>query len=209
VSLYGRIFAAAYDGLVCGGAERAGLSAMRARLLSSARGRTLEIGAGTGLNLRYYPDSGIELTVTEPEEPMVKRLRRKALAERADAKVLTAPADDLPFADGSVDTVVSTLVLCTVPDQAAALAEIRRVLSPDGELLFLEHVRSDEPRVSRLQDRLQPVWFHLGRGCHLNLDTLAAIRAAGFEVDVEHDRMPKAPAFVRPLIIGRARYGSE
>jgi SAM-dependent methyltransferase len=204
MSLYARIFAAGYDRLF-GAVERAGLSDMRAGLLAGVRGRTLELGAGTGLNLRHYPD-GITLVLTEPEEPMVRRLERRVHDVRPGASVVRASADRLPFADGSVDTVVSTLVLCTVPDQPAALREIRRVLSAEGTLLFLEHVRGEHPRVARWQDRLQPLWVHVGHGCHCNRDTLAGIRRAGFDVEtVEHSQLPGAPAFVRPLIIGRAR----
>jgi ubiquinone/menaquinone biosynthesis C-methylase UbiE len=205
VSLYGRIFAAGYD-RAFDAVERAGLSDMRARLLTGARGRTLELGAGTGLNLRHYPGDGITLVLTEPEEPMARRLERRVHDVRSGASVVRASADCLPFGDGSIDTVVSTLVLCTVPDQRAALREIRRVLSAEGTMLFLEHVRSDDPRVTRRQDRLQPLWVRVGHGCHCNRDTLAAIRRAGFDIEaVEHGHLPNAPAFIRPLIIGRAR----
>ncbi|MEA2221521.1 MAG: hypothetical protein QOJ35_4147 [Solirubrobacteraceae bacterium] len=205
MNLYGRIFAAGYD-RVFDAVERAGLSDMRAGLLAFARGRTLELGAGTGLNLRHYPADEIALVLTEPEEPMVRRLERRVHDVRPGASVVRASADRLPFVDGSIDTVVSTLVLCTVPDQDVALREIGRVLGAGGALLFLEHVRGDSPRVTRWQDRLQPLWVHVGHGCHCNRDTLAAIRRAGFDVDtVEHTQLPNAPAFIRPLVIGRAR----
>lgn len=205
MGLYGRIFAGCYD-IVFARTERAGLSEKRARLVSLARGRTLELGAGTGLNLKHYPREGIDLTLTEPEPPMARRLQRRARSERPDATVIGAPAERLPFDADSFDTVVATLVLCTVFDQAAALAEIRRVLKPDGSLLVLEHVRSDDPGVAGWQDRLQPLWIRVGHGCHCNLDTLATLRSAGFEIgDIEHDQMPRTAAFVRPLIVGRAR----
>jgi ubiquinone/menaquinone biosynthesis C-methylase UbiE len=203
MSLYGRLFAGAYD-RVMRAAERAGLSDMRASLLTGVRGRTLELGAGTGLNLRHYPARAITLVLTEPEEPMARRLERRVDDVRPGASVVRAAADLLPFPDGSIDTVVATLVLCTVPDLDAALREIQRVLSAEGTLLFLEHVRSDDPRVTRWQDRLQPVWAHVAHGCHCNRDTLAAMRSAGFTVDLERGHMPRAPAFIRPLIIGRA-----
>jgi len=120
--------------------------------------------------------------------------------------VVRASADRLPFADASFDAVVSTLVLCTVPDQCAALSEIRRVLTADGRLLFLEHVRADTQRLARWQDRLQPLWGHVGHGCHCNRDTLAEIRAAGFQADaVERSQLPSAPALIRPLIMGCAQ----
>jgi ubiquinone/menaquinone biosynthesis C-methylase UbiE len=205
MSLYGRIFAAGYDRFLAS-TERAGLTDMRARLMAHARGRTLELGAGTGLNLPHYPADGIELTLTEPEEPMALRLERRVVELGREATVVRAPAERLPFEDSSFDSVVSTLVLCTVSDQRAALAEIRRVLTAEGRLLFLEHVRDSDPRVSRWQDRLHPLWVRVGHGCHCNRDTLAGIREAGFEVsDLEHGQVPHAPAIVRPLIIGRAQ----
>ncbi len=205
MSLYGRVFAAAYDrGLAA--SERAGLSEMRARLLAEARDRTLELGAGTGLNLVHYSGHGIELTLTEPEAPMARRLKRRASKLRPDATIVCAPADRLPFDDASFDSVVCTLVLCTVPNPAAALAEIERVLAVDGRLLFLEHVRSDDAGLARWQDRLHGLWVHVGHGCHCNRDTLANIHAAGFEVDqLHHDRIPKAAPIIRPLIVGSAR----
>ena len=199
-----RVFAAGYDGMFAR-SERAGLSQKRARLVSLAHGRTVELGAGTGLNLRHYQRDGIDLTLTEPEAPMATRLARRVHEERPGTAVIRASAEHLPFDDASCDSVVATLVLCTVSDQAAALAEVRRVLKPGGSLLFLEHVRSDHARVARWQDLLQPLWVHIGHGCHCNLDTLAGIRNAGFEVNqLEHDQLPAAPAVVRPLIIGSA-----
>jgi ubiquinone/menaquinone biosynthesis C-methylase UbiE len=185
-----------------GRSEDAGLAEMRGRLLLGARGRTLELGAGTGLNLRHYPRDQVVLTLTEPEASMTGRLERRVAASRPDANVVQAAADRLPFEDSSFDSVISTLVLCTVRDQAQALAEVRRVLAPDGALLFLEHVRSEDPRVARWQDRIHPFWLRIGHGCHCNRDTLAGLHAAGFRVeDVQHTRVPKAPAIVRPLIV--------
>lgn len=203
MSLYGRVFAAGYD-RAFDAVERAGLSDMRATLLAGARGRTLELGAGTGLNMRHYA-AGAALVLTEPEEPMARRLERRVRELGSGAGVVRASADRLPFADGSFDTVVCTLVLCTVPDQRAALAEIRRVLRDDGGLLVLEHVRARGPRLTRWQDLVQPLWGHIGHGCHCNRDTLAGIRAAGFNVDqIARSVLPKAPAIIRPLIVGRA-----
>jgi ubiquinone/menaquinone biosynthesis C-methylase UbiE len=204
MSLYGRVFAAGYD-TAFARTERAGLAQQRARVVSAAHGRTLELGAGTGLNLRHYPAGGIELTLTEPESPMFARLAQRVLTERPDAQVLRASAEQLPFANASFDTVIATLVLCTVRDQAAALAEVRRVLRPGGTLRFLEHVRSDGARVARVQDLIQPLWIHIGHGCHCNLDTLSAIRSAGFAVtDLSREVLPRAPAIIAPLILGMA-----
>jgi len=118
---------------------------------------------------------------------------------------IEAPAENLPFADSSVDTVIFTLVLCTVPDPSAALKEASRVLRPGGKLLFVEHVRSRHPGLARWQDRLEKPWRFLGHGCHCNRDTVATIEASPFELEqVEHGRLPKAVPIVRPLARGSA-----
>ena len=153
MSIWGRIFALIYDS-VMGRTEKAGLTAHRRTLLSEATGDVLEVGAGTGANLLLYGDGAQTLTLTEPEKPMVRRLEKHIAQRRPDAKLLRAPAEDLPFNDNSFDTVVSTLVLCTVDDQRRALREMRRVLRPGGRLLFIEHVRSEEEKLGRLQDRM-------------------------------------------------------
>jgi ubiquinone/menaquinone biosynthesis C-methylase UbiE len=204
MSLWGRVFAAGYDRLMAS-SERGGLAAKRTVLLGEATGRVLEIGAGTGLNLARYGDGIQELVLTEPEEPMAKRLEGKLRKSGLDARVVRAPAEQLPFEEGAFDCVVSTLVLCTVPDPAATLAELRRVLRADGRLLFLEHVRSEDPKLAGWQDRLRPLWARFGQGCQCNRTTLSNIEGAGFRVEqLEHDRVPKAPFWVRPLIVGRA-----
>jgi ubiquinone/menaquinone biosynthesis C-methylase UbiE len=205
VSLYGRLFARFYDRAIAS-SEAAGLTAHRAALLAGARGRVLELGAGTGLNLGHYDASAVtELVLTEPEAPMLRRLRPRAAASDPRASAILAPAEELPFADASFETVVSTLTLCTVGDLAAALAEARRVLVPGGRLLFLEHVRAEDERDARRQDRLAPLWRRVGHGCHPNRDTLAAIEAAPFSVErVERDRFPKAPRIIEPMISGIA-----
>lgn len=204
MSLYGRLFARFYDrGLAQ--TEAAGLAERRAALLAQARGRVLELGAGTGLNLAHYPAGLDQLVLTEPEQPMLQRLRERAAARRPTATVVAAPAERLPFPDASFDTVVTTLTLCTVGDLAAALREVRRVLAPGGRLLFLEHVRSADRRLARRQDRLHPLWRRVGHGCHCNRATLEAIEAAALDVqEVEHGRMPRAPRFLEPLIAGVA-----
>src|SRR5579862_2398284 len=180
MSLRKNFFALTYDRF-SRGAEEAGLAALRRGLLADARGRVLEIGGGTGANLRFYDGNIESLVVTEPEPAMLRRLQRKAREQEPSAKVVRAPAEDLPFEDDSFDTVVSTLVLCGVDDQARALGELRRVLRPGGRLLFLEHVRSDDPAVARLQDRI--TWLNRSLfGCDCNRQTLAAIEAANFTV---------------------------
>lgn len=205
MSLWGRIFAAGYDTFMSG-TENAGLREHRRRLLADARGRVLEIGGGTGANLPFYGPEVEEVVVTEPEEPMARRLEHRLAGSPRPARLVRAPAEQLPFEDASFDTVVSTLVLCTVGDQDRALSEVRRVLKPGGQLLFLEHVRSDDPKLARWQDRLNGVQRRIGHGCNCNRDTLSTVKGGGFEVgEVVRDRLPKAPPIVRPLIVGAAQ----
>jgi ubiquinone/menaquinone biosynthesis C-methylase UbiE len=201
---WGRGFSALYDRCFKA-AEEAGLRDMRRDVLTGARGRVLELGAGTGLNLELYPEQVGDLTLVEPDPHMIKQLRKRVTDLGSAAQVVEAPGEKLPFGDDSFDTVVVTLVLCTVPDQKGTLQEIKRVLEPDGQFLFLEHVRSPELDLAKWQDRLEKPWRFLGDGCHCNRDTEAALRAAGFELsDVEHPELPKAPPIVRPMAKGRA-----
>jgi ubiquinone/menaquinone biosynthesis C-methylase UbiE len=204
MSVWGRVFAATYDRFMAK-SEKDCFAAHRQELLTAARGDVLEIGGGTGANLPFYNGAVRALTVTEPEKPMARRLEKHIQEARPDAKLLRAPAEDLPFNDASFDAVVSTLVLCTVDDQPRALREVRRVLRPGGKLLFIEHVRSDDEKLARWQDRLLPLNVRLMHGCHCNRPTLEGIRTAGFEVtQVERGTITHAPPFVRPLIVGIA-----
>jgi len=204
VSLVDRMQAAVYDAMGARFEKRHG-ARMRRRQLAPAHGRVLEIGGGTGANLAFYPDAVEELIVTEPNDGMLRRARRRLEANPRAATLVQASADDLPFADDSFDTAVSTVVLCSVPDQAAALREVRRVLRPGGRLLFAEHVRSDDPGRAKWQDRLERPWTKIANGCHPNRDTRAALESAGFEVDVaERGELPMVPRHVKPDIAGRA-----
>ena len=199
---WGRAFARGYD-FFLRMEEEAGLRDMRADLLSQARGRTLEIGAGTGLNLRHWPDAVTDLVLTEPFGPMADQLRGKLPDAGRQAEVIEAPAESLPFPDDDFDTVALTLVLCTVPDPPAALREIARVLRPGGRFLFLEHVRAQEPGLAKWQDRLHGPWYAFGHGCHCNRDTLAAIESSRLEVQrTERGDMRKAVPLVRPMVSG-------
>ena len=184
--------------------EKAGLQALRQGLLADASGRVLEVGGGTGANLPFYGPGVESLTITEPEPAMLRRLERRVDEQAPQTKVLQAPAEDLPFDDDTFDVAVSTLVLCGVEDQSRALRELRRVLRRGGRLIFIEHVRSDEPGLARWQDRLNGLSRFVAC-CDCNRRTLNSIKAEGFEVtDVEHTSLKKVPPFVRPLIAGTA-----
>ena len=201
---WGRGFAALYDRMLAS-TEEAGLHDRRREVLSQARGATLELGAGTGLNLDLYPEAVTELVLTEPSEHMARRLREHAVGAARPTEVVEAPAEQLPFPDDRFDTVVSTLVLCTVDDQARTLDEVARVLKPGGRLLFLEHVRSSDPGLARWQDRLERPWGFIGAGCHPNRDTPATIERSSLQVQsLEHGELPKAPPLARPLVSGVA-----
>lgn len=199
-----RVFAALYDRLGAP-AERGWLGDRRRELLAAARGVTVEIGAGTGANLAHLP-AGATPVLSEPDPAMRRRLHERVRAAgRADVRVEAWPAEAIGMPDASADTVVSTLALCTVDDPNRALAEVRRVLRPDGELLFMEHVRGTGRR-ARWQRRLVPIWRRLAAGCHPDRDTVGAMRAAG--LDVEELRLTDegpGPRLVKPLAIGRCR----
>ena len=203
MTLRTKFFALTYDRQIAR-TERAGLRAFRQDLLAGAKGQVIEIGGGTGANLSCYGPAVESLTITEPDVSMVRRLERNVREHAYATKVLRAPAEDLPFDDDTFDVAVSTLVLCGVDDQPRALRELRRVLRPGGQLLFLEHVRSGDPRTGHMQDRMN--WLNrLVVCCDCNRPTLGSIEEAGFTItQVEHTALPKAPKFARPTIIGAA-----
>ena len=201
--LFSWCYAATYD-LFNGPAERAGLREQRHDLLTQATGATIEIGAGTGLNLPHYPPAVTRLALIEPDPHMSRRLRRRAARPGRDVEIRSASADRLPFPDASFDTAVVSFTLCSVPDEQAALREITRVLVPGGQLLFLEHVRSADPRIAAKQDKV-PFPYPL-IGCHPNRDTLREIKASPLAVEsVRAGELPKAPKIERPMIVGTAR----
>jgi ubiquinone/menaquinone biosynthesis C-methylase UbiE len=201
------IFAALYDRLLAS-AEKAGLAEMRADLLREASGRVLELGAGTGLNLGHYTGAVSELVLTEPDPHMAKRLRAKVAEAKPEfpVEILESGAESLPFGDDEFDTVVATLVFCTIPDPAVACSEAARVLAPEGRLLLMEHVRGEEgSRKTRWQDRLERPWGWVTGGCHPNRDTASTL-GASFDVSGLHpDTVPKAPPIAEPMIRGVAR----
>jgi SAM-dependent methyltransferase len=201
---WARVQAVIYDRVLYLG-EVAGMRAARKALLEQATGRVIEIGAGTGLNLRHYPPTARELILAEPEAAMRRRLERRVRRSALQATIVDASAEQLPFADRSVDTIVSTLVLCTVEHPDRALAEIARVLRPGGQFLFIEHVRAESPALARWQDRLLGPWRRFACGCRCNRATVELMRACGFEVKASHGTWRAMPPIVRPLMSGRAQ----
>jgi SAM-dependent methyltransferase len=207
---WARASALLYDPFLWAG-ERAGARALRKELVGEARGLTVEIGSGTGLNLPHYPVDLDELILTEPDRAMHPRLeQRLGRSGRTGARIVEAPAERLPFPDQSVDTVVSTFVLCTVDVPELALREIVRVLRPDGQFLFLEHVRSRSMRLASWQDRLAEPWRRFARGCRCNRATAELIATSGLAFDdVLVGSWRAMPPIVRPLIAGRAQIGTS
>jgi ubiquinone/menaquinone biosynthesis C-methylase UbiE len=165
------------------------LRPFRERIVGAAEGRVLEIGLGSGLNLPLYGGSVRSVIGLEPSPELLRRARRNAAP--VPIELIEGSAEELPFDDNSVDTVVTTWTLCSIADVGRALAEVRRVLRPGGALLFVEHGRAPEPGVARWQDRLDPVWCRLAGGCHLNRQIDALIREAGFRIDrLQTSRIP-------------------
>ena len=185
--------------------EAACLDRWRAELLQDLRGDVLEIGAGTGATLNHYPQAVTRLVLCEPDPHMQRKLRKRS--KRPDVEISEASIAALPLPTGAFDAVVSSLVLCSVPDQAAALAEIARVLKPGGRFVFLEHVAADgNPGRLKWQRRVEPVWKRLMGNCHLTRRTEAAIAAAGLRIErIQRESIRKAMPILRPSIRGVAR----
>jgi len=206
MSLRSRLFAQVYDRLVLP-SEQACVSDWRAQLLAELSGVVLDVGAGTGANLPHFGPDVTRLIATEPERHMRRHLRDRIATDAVcPVELSDAAAERLPLPKHSVDAVVSTLVLCSVTDLDAALAEYRRVLVPGGKLVFIEHVIAhDNPGRARWQRRIEPVWKRLFGNCHLTRDTAAAIERAGFRFDqLQRQSMRKASPVVRPAIRGIA-----
>jgi ubiquinone/menaquinone biosynthesis C-methylase UbiE len=189
--------------------EPAEVRAHRRELLAGLTGRVIEVGAGNGGNFRHYPDTVTEVVAVEPEPYLREQARAAAAQAAVPVTLLDGVADALPVADASCDVAVACLVLCSVPDQARALAELHRVLRPGGELRFYEHVRANTPRMARWQRVVdRTFWPRAFGGCHTTRDTVAAIAAAGFAIEQRRDlRLTSIPAFlpVVPHAMGVAR----
>ena len=201
-----RIYAAVYDRMTAP-AETAGLAERRRHLLAGATGRVLEVGGGTGHNLPYYT-AATEVVVLEPDGAMRRHLEGRIDTCPVPARVVPAGIDDpgldaLGVSDGAFDTVVCTLVLCTVPDEEAAAGRIARLLAPDGRVLFLEHVRGAGAR-GVVQRLVTPLWRVMVPGCHLDRDPVPALRRAGLiPSDYERVHLPLGP-LASPGVVGTA-----
>jgi SAM-dependent methyltransferase len=182
------------------------LGRYRQEALAAARGRTLEIGFGTGLNLPYYPDAVTELVVFDSEKMLAGRVQRRIAACPIPVVNMQLDAQGrLPFDDGAFDSVVTTLTLCSIADPTPALAEIRRVLKPGGAYVFWEHGRSDDPTVARRQDRFNPIQKHIGAGCNLNRPIDRLIREAGFDIPaLDRFLLPQTPRILAEMYRGVA-----
>ncbi len=201
------LMAAIYDRFMST-VEEACLQVWRAELLAGLAGEVLEVGAGTGANLSHYPEAVTKLVLAEPDRHMHEKLAARVHAAGGAPKLelSAAPADALPFPDDAFDAVVCTLVLCSVPDPAATLREIRRVLRPGGKLVFMEHVAAEDGTRRRVwQGRVEPVWKRIAGNCHLTRRTEDAIRKAGFTIESEkRESIRKAMPLTRPSIRGVA-----
>lgn len=197
-------FAAVYDRMNAS-MERGFMREVREEIVGGARGRILEVGCGTGASFPHYRDAG-DVVAIDPDPHMLERARNKAATLGSLVDIRQAPAEALPFEEGSFDTVIATLVLCTVRDPAQALAEVRRVLRPGGELRFCEHVRLENRLGALVQDALTPLWQLIAAGCHPNRDTVEGIRQAGFEVErLEWVKSAPLPVFVKGVARAEGR----
>jgi SAM-dependent methyltransferase len=198
-----RLGAALYDPVLWAG-EKLGMARRRRELLAGAEGAVLEIGAGTGLNLRHYPAGLDELVLAEPGARIGRHIDPDRAPSGVPTRLVPAPAEYLPFEDASFDTVVSTLVLCTVADPRRAVAEVARVLRPDGRLLFLEHVAAEKGWRRTLQRRSVRPWAAFADGCRCDRDTVATIEAEMRIESIERAAWRGMPAIVKPLVWGSA-----
>ena len=206
-AVHNPVFARLYD-RVSARAEKTGQREHRRELLAGLSGRVVEVGAGNGLNFPHYPPEVDEVVAVEPEAYLRGRAREAAAGSAVSVRVVDGLAEQLPLEDGSADAGVFSLVLCSVPSQAAALAELGRVLRPGGELRFYEHVRGEGAAFAHLQRAADLVWPHVAGGCHTHRDTPRAIQSAGFAVETCR-RFPFRPcsvlAPIAPHVLGRAR----
>ena len=180
---------------------------LRREALATAAGRVLEIGFGTGVNLPYYPPGTRHIVGVDSNPGMTRLARRRAGRSPVEVEHHQLSAETLPFGEASFDTVVSTFTLCSIPDLQRALAEVRRVLKPGGELLYLEHGLCPDPGVARWQRRINPAWKVVGDGCHLDRNPTAELRRAGFDIDrVRNFYLPHGTKWAGYMYLGSAHH---
>jgi ubiquinone/menaquinone biosynthesis C-methylase UbiE len=178
---------------------------LREQLVAGARGTVLEIGIGSGLNLPFYPRELALLLGLDPSRELLRMAKRRSAWVHFPVELSQGRAEDIPLENGAVDRVVMSWTLCSVADPRRALAEVRRVLRPGGSLLFVEHGRCPEPRVSRWQDGLTPLWRRVAGGCHLNRPVDRLIEESGLHLaDMETGHLIKGPRFATYHYRGRA-----
>lgn len=205
MGLYRRQVLPRLTDLACGAAM---ISTARRRVVPLASGRVLEVGMGSCLNLPYFDPARVrEVVGVDPDAGMAALARSRLRAANPRARLVRASAQELPFEDNSFDTVLSTFSFCSIPDPAAALAEVRRVLRPGGEFLFCEHCAAPQPSVRRVQFWLTPLWRHVAGGCHLDRDFPAMIRDGGFQADYLSADYMGFPRWLTYGVAGRARVG--
>lgn len=181
-----------------------GIEKRRRQVVPLAQGRVFEIGCGGGLNQTLYDTRLVtSFSGIDPHEKLLDGARRRARAKGWETDIRQGVGEDIPFPDGSFDTVVCTYTLCSVEDPAKVLSELRRILAPRGKLLFLEHGRAPDPGVARWQERIEPVWKPLAGGCHLTRPVGSALRGAGFAVE------PLGQAYLKhtPKVLGWMEWG--
>ena len=175
------------------------LAAYRARVVPAAQGRVLEIGFGSGLNLPYYGTAVEQVIGLDPSPKLLAMAREAARQTAIPLQLIESSAETIPLYNRSIDTVVTTWTMCSIPGVQRALGEMRRVLKPGGHLLFVEHGRSPDPSVRRWQDRLTPLWRRVGGGCHLNRAVSELVESAGFRIErleTGYMRGPKPMTFM-------------
>lgn len=204
MSIYSRYILPPLINCACGAKP---ISYQRRKIVPKAEGVVLELGFGSGLNLPFYgPVRVTKVYALEPEEGMLVRARKAARGAPVPVEVLAETAEQLSLPPASVDTVLVTYALCTIPNAAAALAGARRVLKPGGKLLFCEHGLAPDPKVARTQARIEPIWKRIAGGCRLTRDIPALVRAGGFEIaSMESMYLPSTPRFAGYNVWGEAR----
>ncbi|MGD2132660.1 MAG: class I SAM-dependent methyltransferase [Maricaulaceae bacterium] len=204
-SFYHRHISPRMINLICGAPM---ISKQRAKVVPAAEGRVLEVGFGSGTNLPFYDPSKVEHLFALEPDPHMRKLAKKRLEAHPlkSMEFLDLPGEEIPLEDASVDTVVVTYTMCTIPDVDAAAGQMRRVIKPGGKLLFVEHGRDCDPRAARFQERIEPIWKPLADGCHLTRNPAQTLFNAGFVVSHEEGLPSGAPIMTTLMRFGAYHY---